>query len=110
LPRRVGRFAGKRRPDRRRREERALDAYDRRRVESRDRALSRRRDRPAFGAARLARLAATGESAEALCRAPPILDVAAPEPALVDAFAARRERFVSLYRALRPEFIANAAS
>jgi xylulokinase len=63
---------------------------------------------PAFGAARLARLAATGESADALCEAPDILDVTSPEPALADAFAARRERFTSLYRTLRPEFLANA--
>jgi xylulokinase len=59
---------------------------------------------PAFGAARLARLAATGESADALCRAPETLDVTAPEPGLVEAFERRRERFVALYRALRPEF------
>jgi xylulokinase len=59
---------------------------------------------PAFGAARLARLAATGEAAEDLCRAPPTLDVIAPEPALAEAFAARRPRFQSLYRALKPEF------
>jgi len=64
---------------------------------------------PAFGAARLARLAATGESADALCAAPEILDVTAPEPFLVDAFAERRRRFTSLYRALKPEFVANAA-
>jgi xylulokinase len=63
---------------------------------------------PAFGAARLARLAATGESADALCAAPEILDVIAPEPFLVDAFAKRRERFASLYRTLKPEFLANA--
>ena len=41
---------------------------------------------PAFGAARLARLAATGESPDALCRPPESLDVTAPEPVLVDAF------------------------
>ncbi len=61
---------------------------------------------PAFGAARLGRLAATGEAPEALCRAPPTLDVTAPEPALSDAFAARRPRFQALYRALKPEFAA----
>jgi xylulokinase len=61
---------------------------------------------PAFGAARLARLAATGEAPEALCRPPPTLDVTAPEPALRDAFAARRLRFQALYRALKPEFSA----
>jgi xylulokinase len=63
---------------------------------------------PAFGAARLARLAATGEAADALCKTPEILDVTAPEPELVDAFAKRREGFKNLYRALRPEFLANA--
>jgi xylulokinase len=64
---------------------------------------------PAFGATRLARLAATGEDADALCQPPEILDVTAPEPALAGAFAARRERFVNLYRVLRPEFSAAAA-
>ena len=61
---------------------------------------------PAFGAARLGRLAATGEAPEALCRPPETLDVTAPEPGLRDAFAARRPRFQSLYRALKPEFAA----
>ena len=65
---------------------------------------------PAFGAARLARLAATGESPEALAEPPPIADVTAPEPFLVDAFAAARERFISLYRALKPEFAKAAAA
>jgi xylulokinase len=63
---------------------------------------------PAFGAARLARLAMTGESPDARCRPPEILDVTAPEPELARAFARRREAFVSLYRALKPEFAANA--
>jgi xylulokinase len=60
---------------------------------------------PAFGAARLGRLAATGETPEELCRPPETLDVIAPEPGLSDAFAARRGRFQSLYRALKPEFV-----
>jgi xylulokinase len=59
---------------------------------------------PAFGAARLARLAATGEASEDLCRPPETLDETPPEPALRASFAARRERFQALYRALRPEF------
>ena len=59
---------------------------------------------PAFGAARLARLAVTGEAPEDLCRPPETLDVTPPEPRLSDAFAARRGRFQSLYRALKPEF------
>ena len=65
---------------------------------------------PAFGAARLARLAASGEAPESLCRPPETLDVIAPEPALSDAFAARRPRFQSLYRALRPEFASGGAA
>ena len=42
---------------------------------------------PAFGAARLARMAATGETPEAVCRPPEIADVTEPEPALADMFA-----------------------
>ena len=61
---------------------------------------------PAFGAARLGRLAATGEAPEALCQPPQTLDVTAPEPALSDAFASRRQHFQALYRALKPEFAA----
>jgi xylulokinase len=64
---------------------------------------------PAFGAARLARLAATGEAPDDLCQPPETLDATAPEPALAEAFANRRERFQGLYRALRPEFAKAAA-
>ena len=64
---------------------------------------------PAFGAARLARLAATGKAPEEVCKPPDVADVAAPDPALAQAFARARERFVSLYRALRPEFLRAAA-
>ncbi len=63
---------------------------------------------PAFGAARLALLAATGAAAEALCSAPPIADVTKPDPRLVDAFAAAHRRFARLYSVLRPEFAAAA--
>lgn len=59
---------------------------------------------PALGAARLARIAATGEPAETVCASPEVLDATEPDPALVDAFAVQRERFTALYRALRPEF------
>lgn len=59
---------------------------------------------PAFGAARLARLAATGEDPADLCRPPPVRDVIAPDPALAEAYAPRIDRFRALYRALRPEF------
>jgi xylulokinase len=61
---------------------------------------------PAFGAARLARLAATGESPEAVCKPPPIADETAPDPRLSEAFAPKIERFRRLYRALAPEFAA----
>ena len=61
---------------------------------------------PAFGAARLARIAATGEAPEAVAKPPPLLDVTTPEPALVEAFAKRRVRFQSLYHALKGEFAA----
>jgi xylulokinase len=64
---------------------------------------------PAFGAARLARLAATGEAPDEVCRPPETLDATEPDPGLADAFASRRERFQSLYRALRPEFAKAAA-
>jgi len=63
---------------------------------------------PAFGAARLARLARTGEAPEVLCKPPPIADVTQPDPALVAVFRPRIERFRSLYRALAPEFRAAA--
>jgi sugar (pentulose or hexulose) kinase len=40
---------------------------------------------------------------------PPIADVTEPEPRLVAAFAAARQRFKSLYQALKPEFAKAAA-
>jgi xylulokinase len=63
---------------------------------------------PALGAARLARLAFTGESPAAVCTAPEIADVTTPDQELADLFAARRERFANLYGALRDEFRAAA--
>jgi len=59
---------------------------------------------PAFGAARLARLATTGEAAETVCTAPNVLETIEPEPHLVDLYRPRIEAFRSLYRALKPEF------
>ncbi len=59
---------------------------------------------PALGAARLARMAATGETAEAVCKPPEIADVTEPEPALADMFAAQRHRFTALYQAVKAEF------
>jgi xylulokinase len=59
---------------------------------------------PAFGAARLARLAATGESPDAVCAKPEVLDVITPDPRLADAYRPQAIRFRRLYRALREEF------
>ena len=64
---------------------------------------------PAFGAARLARLAVTGEPPEPSARSPKVAEVLEPEPRLIAAYAARGQRFRALYRALRPEFPAAAA-
>ncbi len=59
---------------------------------------------PALGAARLGRLAATGESPEAVCVRPPLADVIAVDPGLRDALARRRERFARLYDSLQQHF------
>jgi xylulokinase len=59
---------------------------------------------PALGAARLARIAATGEPPEAVCRPPEIADVTEPEPKLAATFAVQRERFTGLYEAVKSEF------
>jgi xylulokinase len=60
---------------------------------------------PAYGAARLARMAATGEPPEAVCVKSEIADVTKPDPKLADLFARQRERFTALYGAVKPEFL-----
>jgi xylulokinase len=64
---------------------------------------------PALGAARLARLAATGEAPAAVCTAPPIHEIAEPDAALVDAYAEPLARWRALYAALRPLFSAGGS-
>ena len=59
---------------------------------------------PAFGAARLARLATTGERAEAVCGPAPEDRVVAVDGALRDRLARKRPRFQELYHALRASF------
>jgi xylulokinase len=54
----------------------------------------------AFGAARLARLAATGEAPEAICAPPTRAETIAPDPALAGAYAERLARYRALYPAL----------
>lgn len=54
----------------------------------------------AFGAARLARLAATGEAPEAVCTKPARLATVLPDPALTAALEARLAQYRALYPAL----------
>jgi len=72
--------------------------------------LGRRLDRrsgaevgAARGAARLGRLARTGESVAEVCTAPPIVDSFEPDPQRSEALALRHAQFQRLYAALGPE-------
>jgi xylulokinase len=62
---------------------------------------------PAFGAARLARLALTGEPADAVCTPPDILDRMIPDAARHRDYRRELTRFRALYQALKPEFRRN---
>ena len=59
---------------------------------------------PAHGAARLARLAYTGESAAAICTKPPVDVTVMPDPALVEMYRAKGEIYRQLYRDLKGSF------
>ncbi|HVI91087.1 MAG TPA: xylulokinase [Dongiaceae bacterium] len=59
---------------------------------------------PAFGAARLARLAVTGEAVADVCRKPEVLDITRPDPQRHAQYRSSLERFTALYQALKPEF------
>ncbi len=54
----------------------------------------------AFGATRLARLAATGEAPEEVCAPAARVETVEPDPALAGAYASRLPRYRALYRAL----------
>jgi xylulokinase len=56
---------------------------------------------PAFGAARLARLALTGEEPAAVCLKPAVIETVAPDADLHAAYGERFRLFQSLYRSLR---------
>ncbi|TDH60587.1 xylulokinase [Dankookia rubra] len=56
----------------------------------------------AFGAARLARLAVTGEAAESVCTPPRRTETVEPDPDLAAAYAARLPHWRALYGALSP--------
>jgi xylulokinase len=57
---------------------------------------------PAYGAARLARLAVTNEDAKLVVVPPPIRDIIAPDAELREAYRPRIEAFRTLYGALKP--------
>jgi xylulokinase len=59
---------------------------------------------PAFGAARLARLAALGEDAARICAKPRVTAEVEPDQALAGAYGERLERFRALYRGVAPLF------
>jgi len=64
---------------------------------------------PAFGAARLARLAETGEPPAAVCTPPAGGREVGPDAALRDAYSEQRQVFQGLYSALRGSFAAARA-
>jgi xylulokinase len=63
----------------------------------------------ALGAARLGRLALTGERAEDACAAPPVERVVQPDPALASLMTIRRRLFVRLYQDLKDTFVEYSA-
>lgn len=59
----------------------------------------------AFGAARLARLALSGEAPEHVCTAPPVRNIVEPDEELSQLLAKRRPIFTQLYRDLKNRFM-----
>ncbi|KZE35531.1 xylulokinase [Chelatococcus daeguensis] len=59
---------------------------------------------PAFGAARLARIATTGEDPAAVCRTPAVAEMIEPDRNLAAAYRPAFARFKRLYQALKSEF------
>jgi xylulokinase len=59
---------------------------------------------PAFGAARLARIAVSGEAVEAVCTQPVISQVIEPDPGLVESYTEKLATFRKLYRDLKASF------
>src|SRR6185295_8432329 len=57
-----------------------------------------------FGAARLGRMAATGESPTTVCKPPKRVETITPTPALVEHYAQTYRRYRSLYPALKEAF------
>jgi xylulokinase len=63
---------------------------------------------PAFGAARLGRLAATQEEPASVCTPPPVERVLEPDPALRDRYRERVKLYRRLYHELRDTFATTA--
>lgn len=59
---------------------------------------------PSFGAARLARLAVSGESVTDVCKPPPVRDVIEPDAHYVEHLAVKQKHFAPLYQDLRARF------
>jgi xylulokinase len=59
---------------------------------------------PAAGAARLARLAKTGERAEDVCKPPPVRARLEPDARDIERLAPKRKNFAKIYQDLRPRF------
>jgi len=64
---------------------------------------------PAYGAARLARMAVDRADVDTVCTAPRIQHVAEPDDKLADLYAERLQLFRSLYRALKTSFRENVS-
>jgi len=64
---------------------------------------------PALGAARLARIAASGASLDEACPPPPVSHVIEPEPEIVEALAPRRALYRRLYSDLKSSFAASVS-
>lgn len=62
---------------------------------------------PAYGAARLARLAHTGEAPEDVCTPPKIVDIIEPDETLSELYAQKRVTFKRLYSSLSDIFTEN---
>ncbi len=65
---------------------------------------------PAFGAARLARLAVTGEAPEAVCTAPPVADVVEPNEERRKRYSEKLQIYRRVYADLKTTFAETAAS
>jgi xylulokinase len=59
---------------------------------------------PAFGAARLARLAESGEDPNQVCSPPPVERVVEPDAILRERYRQRQRLYRDLYSALRPHW------